>query len=161
VRRHMLGQWAIAALGLALLALPASAAETSRGEYVDVVEPICKRATLANRGILRGVETMIRKGKLQRAADRFIRAATALESVIGKLAPVPRPASDAERLSEWLRHARKGAALLRRIGNLLKEDRRAQAERLAPRLLREARRANATVVGFDFNYCRLNPARFA
>jgi hypothetical protein len=128
---------------------------------VERVEPICEQATEANQGILRGVEQMVRNGKPEQAAGRFLRAADALESVIGRLAVVPRPAADKERLSRWLGHARRGAALLRRIGGLLRDDRRPQAERLATRLLSEAKRANAEVVGFNFNFCRLNPARFA
>jgi len=161
--RCLLDRGALAVAVLALLAVPASvpAADTSRAEYVERAETICRQATEANRGTLRGVEQMVRNGKPERAAGRFRRAATALEATIGRLAVVPRPAADRERLSRWLGHARQGAALLRRIGDLLQEDRRPPAERLATRLLRESKRANAEVVGFNFNFCRLNPARFA
>jgi hypothetical protein len=151
---------ALFAVGMCLAA-SASTAGTNRAEYVDRVETICRQATEANRGILEGVEAKIRRGELAAAASRFRRAAAALERVIDRLAAVPRPPADVERLARWLSHARAGAGLLERIGRLLEEGRRPKAERLATRLLREAKRANAEVVGFNFDYCRLNPARFA
>jgi hypothetical protein len=154
---------AISLMSTVLVAVPvspASSAVPTRSQYVEQAEPICKAGTLANQTILRGVQNMVRHGKLKRAASRFLRAANALERVVKQLANVPRPPNDADRLVRWLGHARAGGALLGRIGHALGEGRQAEAEDMADQLLREARRANAVVVGFDFNYCRLNPARF-
>lgn len=146
---------------LALATAPAIRADApTRNEYVDLVEPICERGTDANETVLKGVDAMVRKGELGRAAGRFQRAAKALGKVIARLAQVPRPAADTSRLARWLGYAHNGEALLRRISQLLREGKRPQAEETADRLLREIRRANATVVGFDFNHCRLQPGRF-
>lgn len=156
----MMGIASVPLLFVLATAPPTRGDTPTRSEYLDRVEPICERGTQANETVLRGVDTMIREGKLKRAAARFKRAATALKVVVAKLAVVPRPASDASRLSKWLHYARGGEALLRRIGQLLGSGKRRQAEAMADRLLREIRRANATVIGFDFHYCRLQPGRF-
>jgi hypothetical protein len=72
---------------------------------------------------------------------------------------VPRPPGDADRLEEWLGHGKAGSALMRKMARVLKKGRRS-VEGMADELLREAKRGNAVVVGFDFDDCRLNPARF-
>ncbi len=154
---------AIASL-LTVLALamapPALGVGPTRGQYVEQVEPICKAGTLHNRAVLSGVEGMIRHGKSKRAAPRFARAAEALEDVVEKVASVPRPFDDRARLARWLHYAKTGEAVLREIGRDLRAEKRLQAENLVRRLLREAKRASATVAGFAFDYCRLQPARF-
>lgn len=111
--------------------------------------------------MLRGVEGMVERGQMGLAAHRLIRASSALRGTLGRLAHLRRPVADRERLSLWFRHAGNGSALLRRMGTALRSGDRPQAEDLAATLLRETKRANASVVGFDFDYCRLNPARFA
>lgn len=141
-------------------AVPALAAAPTRAEYVERVEPICAAEIGTSGSVLEGVDEMIRKGELQPAGERFAQAAAALGRAIGRLAAVPRPTADASRLARWLRHARTGEALLRRIGQGLREGKRSRAEGMADRLLLETKRANATVVGFNFDHCRLQPARF-
>jgi hypothetical protein len=154
---------ALLALGTTLvLAAPAAATPggSTRDEYVRRVEPICESATRANGGVLAGVEGMVRHGELRRAAPRLQHAATALGATIDRLAPVPRPRADAPRLQRWLGLARGGEALLERMADKLRRDDPTGVQGLADDLLRQAKRANATVVGFDFDYCRVNPARF-
>lgn len=153
---------AAAVLATALLAEPSFAAQTriTRDLYIEKVEPICKEATLANQNTLKGVEKMVREGELNKAAPRFVRAAGVLEGTVERLAAVPRPPADVKRLAAWLSHGKGGAGLLGRIGERLQEGRRSSAETMAGRLLKETKQANAVVVGFDFDYCRLNPARF-
>ncbi|MEX0973450.1 MAG: hypothetical protein WDZ46_09380 [Solirubrobacterales bacterium] len=156
------------ALGTVLLAVllqlsPMSttwAGEMTRGSYVEEVEPICKAVTLANRSIFRGTEQMIRNGKLRKAAPRFPRAATAVDRAIRRMQAVPRPPRDRQRLARWLRQGRSGSALLRKVGVTLKKNRRGPLQGMAEELLLRTKRVNATVVGFDFEYCRLNPSRF-
>lgn len=145
----------------AAVAMPdASTAATSRSQYVAAVEPICERATLANAGTLDGVEAMIRGGETRRPAQRLRRAAAALGKIVEQLAAVPRPAADSARLARWLAYGRSGEALLRSMAGAVGEQRRNALEAMAERLLRNVKRANATVVGFEFDYCRINPARF-
>lgn len=148
-------------MALLLIAPPVFAASgPTRSEYVEQVEPICKSATLAHRTVLKGVDGMVKRGKLKKAAPRFQRAAAALRATTRSLAAVPRPTADAARLGRWLNIAKAGGGLLTRISATLQRDDRTASERLAKQLLKKAKRANAEVVGFNFNYCRMNPARF-
>jgi hypothetical protein len=103
---------------------------------------------------------MVRKGDLRRAAPRVMRAAAALGATVERLAAVPRPAADEARLDRWLGYGRAGEGLLRRIGHSLERDDRARVQGMADLALKEAKRANASVVGFGFVYCRLKVARF-
>jgi hypothetical protein len=132
----------------------------TRSEYVQQVEPICKAETQANRSVLRGVEEMIQQGKLQQAAPRLGRAAAALRAAVKELAKVPRPAADVDRLARWLQLAGGGGELLGQMARKLQQGDREEVQRLSAELLQQTKRANAAVVGFNFDYCRANPARF-
>jgi hypothetical protein len=148
------------ALFLAAVASAASSAGPTRDDYVERVEPICKSATQAHRSILQGIEKTVREGKTGVASVRFIRAADAFEEVVRKLAAVPRPPGDEARIERWLGHAKTGDKLLRKMARTLKKGKQSKAEAIAHELLQETKRGNAVVVGFDFESCRLNPARF-
>jgi hypothetical protein len=151
------------AIGSLLLAAPAPLASTgpTRSEYVNEVEPICKAETLAHKDALQGVEGMVKRGELKRAAPHVARAAAAFRGATRRIAAVPRPPADAARLARWLGFAKTGGKLLDQLAADLRRDDRAAVQRLAKELLREAKRANAVVVGFDFDYCRVDPGRFA
>lgn len=151
----------LVALLLAGSALAAPPPSPTRGQYRASVEPICKTATDANADILKGVEGMVRHGKLKLAAARFSRAADALEKTVKRVAAVPRPKADFSRLAKWLQYATAGEVLMQRMSQKLDEGKKAKVQRMANQLLKKAKQANALVVGFDFDYCRLNPARFA
>jgi len=148
-------------LALALFSSASAAAGPTRAEYVKQVEPICKVRTQANKTVLRNVEDMVREGKLKAAARRFKRAAIALEGAIKQVAQVPRPVADQARLARWLGYGKEGDGLLRQTAKLLGEGERHRVQAMAGKLLATAKRGNATVVGFGFKYCRLNPSRFA
>jgi hypothetical protein len=154
---------AVAVLAALQLVAPASLArpaEPTRAEYVEEVEPICKSETLAHQTILHGVEELISHGKLKQAAPHLLRAGTALRKAVKKVAAVPRPPADVARLTRWLEFAKSGSKLLRKMGVTLQRGNRSKAQKLAKELLAETKRANATTVGFNFDYCRVNPARF-
>jgi hypothetical protein len=127
---------------------------------VNAVEPICKSETLAHKHILRGVEGMVKQGDLKRAAPPVALAATALQTTAKRIAAVQRPPADVARLARWLGFAKTGGGLLNRLADRLRRDDRSAVQRLANELLRDTKRANAVVVGFDFDYCRVDPARF-
>ncbi len=137
------------------------ASPPTRAQFVARAEQICKAETGANRSVLAGVESMIRAGKLKRAAPRFQRAAGSLERARRRLAAIPRPPADRQRIARWLGFAKSGAARLRATGQALEQGRRNRVQSDANLLLREAKQANGVVVGFDFDYCRVNPARFS
>lgn len=140
--------------------LAAAAAAPTRPQFVERAERICRASTEANGTVLAGAEAMIRAGKLKQVAPRFGRAARVLERTAARLGQVPRPAADAARISRWLGYAKDGVARLRAIRQALGRERRDRVEALANQLLRGARQANGAVAGFDFDYCRMNPARF-
>jgi hypothetical protein len=142
-------------------AAPLASTGPTRSEYVNEVEPICKSETLAHKDVLRGVEGMVKRGQLKQAAPHVARAAAALRAATRKVAAVPRPPADAERLARWLGFAKTGSKLLNQLAGTLRRGERSEVQHLAKELLREAKRANAVVVGFDFDYCRVDPARFA
>ncbi len=154
---------AILTISLFLFAIPPANADSTaptRAQYVERVEPICRSATLANRDVLQGVDKLVRRGELEQAGARFRRAAAALAGAVRRVARVPRPEADATRLEEWLGYGNTGRELLGRLAVVLREGKRSKVDGLANQLLRSAKRANAVVVGFNFDYCRLNPARF-
>jgi hypothetical protein len=148
-------------LACALLAPVAAAAlEGPRAEYREQVEPICRANTKANEHILRGVRRNVRKGKLKPAGSQLIKASTALRGAVAELKKVPRPAADAERLSEWLALISNQADLLQRAGRALLAGDRHRAGSLVTQLSNGARRANALVVSFEFQDCRLDASRY-
>ncbi len=160
---HRMRALVVATLPAAFLLLAPrafAAGDLTRGEYVERVEPICKTESLAHRNELKGVEGMVRRGELRQAAPHVLRAAAALRGAIAKISPVPRPPADAARLGRWLGFARSGRDLLRQLGVALGKGDRGSTQRLARQLLKNTKRGNATVVTFDFDYCRVNPARF-
>lgn len=144
-----------------LLGAPsASGAELTRAEYAEMVEPICKTNTEANEKIFGGVRQRVKSGELDKAGAQFARAANALEKAIRQLKAVPRPAADEARLRKWFGYVSIEAALLDDVAAALRSGNKFKAQSQVLRLNHNAGRANAQVVGFSFNHCRFNPARF-
>lgn len=155
------GFLAVATMALAVTAVPALAAdEPTRAEYKADVEPICKKSTKANENILAGVQSKVKKGKLRPAGRQFLRASTALKKALVDLRAVPRPPSDVDRLTEWLKRVGSQANLLRKIGKALIKGNRRSAENLSVKLVSGARLTNAIVISFGFNYCRFEPSKY-
>ena len=150
-----------AVLVLALIvAAIAVAAEVSRDEYKEAVEPICKTNTQANERILAGVKREVTAGKLKTAAAKFTKASIALKKTIGELKKVPQPAADEARLSSWFSLLAVEAELFGTAGKKLKAGDKAGAERIVNKLSQNANKANVQVLPFSFRYCRLEPAKF-
>jgi hypothetical protein len=145
---------------LALLGGPALAAEVTRATYKEAVEPICKTNTEANERILAGVRQEVRGGKLGPAASQFSRAARALMKTIGELKAVPPPPADRSRLSRWLGKVSTEASLFEQVAAELRAGQKARAERFVTKLTNNADQADDLVIPFEFEYCRLEPARF-
>jgi hypothetical protein len=159
----MRGAAAIVTLLLACALIPPVAAPAlvgPRAEYRDQVEPICERNEAANRHILRGVRSKVRRGDVKPAGRQLIRAAAALRGALSELRKVPRPAADAQRLSAWLAQIANQATMLNRAGRALIAGDRHRAGNLVTKLSNGARKGNALVVGFEFDHCRLDPSRY-
>jgi hypothetical protein len=144
-------------LSCASLAL---AAEVSRTEYKEAVEPICRSDTKANERILSGVRKEVRQGKLKPAAAKFAKASTALKKALHELEGVPRPSADEARLARWFSYVKIEAELFATAGHKLRSGDKPGAEKIVTKLTQNANKANLQVLPFDFRYCRLEPARF-
>lgn len=138
----------------------ASAAELTREEYTTQAEPICKTNVLANKRIFKGAKEKVKAGKLKSASTHFFRAATAFERTIDQLEKVPQPVADEARLAKWLALLRDESAIIEKIGRALAKEDRHKAGSYSVDLNKNSSTANNTVLGFGFDYCRIDPGRF-
>jgi hypothetical protein len=153
---------AVLAIGVQMGALTAgvAAANTSRAEYREAAEPICKTDTKANERILAGVKSEVRSGMLAPASVKFMKASKALTEALHQLEGLPRPSADAARLSKWFGTVKTEAGYFEAVGKKLKAGQKSAAERLVTKLEVTANKANNQVLPFEFTYCRLEPSRF-
>jgi hypothetical protein len=150
----------VAALAALTLASLASAAEITRDEYPAQVEPICTVNSTANDRILRPVRRLVKQGKLKQAAVRFRKASAALRRTWRQLQAVPQPTADEARLAKWLRLIKKEADLFGTAAKKLKAGRKGAAQKIVNRLTSTANLANATVLSFEFHFCRFEPSKY-
>jgi hypothetical protein len=155
--RALLAAAVIAVLAFASLA---SAAEISRDEYKAQVEPICKTNSKANETILKPVRKLVKRGKLKQAAARFTKASSALKKTLTQLQAVPKPTADEAKLEKWLGYVKTEANLFSRAAKKLKGGKKGAAQKVVNKLTSTANLANATVLSFEFHFCRLEPSKF-
>ena len=151
---------ALVAFCLVGSAANAMAAEISRDEYRERVEPICKVNTQANERILAGARKEVKAGELRVAGGRFAKAAKALKRTREQLLAVPMPAADQAKLTGWLDSVETEITLLEAVGSALRKGDKASAERSVAKLTTNASRANSEVVSFEFHYCSFQPAKY-
>lgn len=155
--------WIVTAAPLALalvVVATAFAAEVSRVEYKEAVEPICKKNTQANERTLAGVKQEVRSGKLKTAATKFTKASVELKRTVTELEKVAPPASEKARLGKWFGLIGTEAELFAVAGKKLKAGDKAGAEHIVNKLTQNANKANLEVLPFGFTYCRLEPGKF-
>lgn len=102
----------------------------------------------------------MKEGKLGQASSHFLRAASAFAKTIAELEEVPRPSSDEAKLSRWLGYLRTEKTIVEKIGRALAAGDKHKASSYSVDLNANSNRANNTVLGFGFDYCRIDPARF-
>jgi hypothetical protein len=162
--RILIGRFGATAFAAALImaagASLALAAEVSRTEYKEQVEPICKKNAQANERILSGVRKEVKEGKLKVAASHFAKAASALQKTYLELKAVPQPTADEAELGKWLSYVKEEVELLKKISTALRQGNRAKAEHYVVQLTHNAQRANATVLNFEFRYCKFQPSKY-
>lgn len=141
-------------------AADAMAAEITRDEYRERIEPICKVNTEANERILSGVRQEVKAGRLDVAAKQFAKAAKALKRTRTQLLAVPMPAADQAKLTQWLNAVKGEVVLLETAGKALAKGDKPTAERAVAKLSTNASRANTEVVSFEFHYCSFQPAKY-
>jgi hypothetical protein len=151
---------AVGALSLLLVAPVALGAEQTREGYTATVEPICKVNTVANERILDGVQSEVKAGKLKPAATKFSKAASALKKTLTQLKAVPQPTADKAKLTKWLGYIKSEAELFEKTAAKLKAGDKVGAQAMAIRLTHTANLANNQVLGFEFNYCQVDPSQF-
>ncbi len=153
---------AAAAVLLTVMAAGALGLEPNeeREAYVERAEPVCKVNVLANRRIFKGAKQEVKAGKLKRASRHFSRAAQAFGKTIRQLAAIPQPSVDTARLGRWLGLLRKEKAIIAKIGTALAAGNKHRAQSYSVDLNRNSSRANNAVLGFGFDYCRIEPSRF-
>lgn len=154
------GALLLGALLSVIVVAQATAAEISRDEYVERVEPICKLNTEANERILTGVRKKVKEGKLKPAAQQFLKAAAALKKTRLQLLGVPMPGADEAKLTKWLTDVKSEISLLETIGRKLNAGDQIGAQQTSVKLVYNANRINAEVVNFEFTYCRFEPSRY-
>lgn len=161
MRSRRYSVFAVGAVALAWLAVPlAEATETTRPEYRETVEPICKTNTQANERILKGVKAEVKANKLKPAATQFAKAAAALKGTWRQLKAVPQPVADQARLGKWLGYVKTEADLFQRTAQKLKEGNKIGASAMVIRLTHNANQANNQVIPFEFRYCKFEPSKF-
>jgi hypothetical protein len=152
---------AAAALTAAAPARAEEPAPPSRAEYVSQVEPICQANTEANKRILKNVRQKVKSGRLKEAGAQFIHASAAFGSTVDKIATVPRPPADDERLLKWFKFLRIVQLDLHKLGKALQAGERIRATHEAIRVERSSNAANNVSFVFEFHYCRITPSRFS
>lgn len=155
---------AVGALGILLLLSLSSMAladlTEERQAYKAQAEPICKKNREANERVLKGVKKNISAEKLTLAATQFAKGATALKKARTQLAAVPKPAADSARLTKWLGLIKTEVELFEKVSKKLKTGDKHGAQRMAIYLTSTAKRANNTVLPYEFRYCQVDPSQF-
>jgi hypothetical protein len=149
-------------LGVALGCAPtADAAEApARGEYVQELEAICKPDALATQRAMRGARGDVQAERLQIAAPKFAKAAKIFGGTVKKIAVVPRPLADRERLKKWFSYLNQQERYLVEITAKLREEETIAAQRLTARFIHNGNLANNVVLAFGFEYCSFKFSRF-
>lgn len=164
-RRTKLAATAITALfATALLAagaLAVTSPDQTRESYAAAVEPICKKNTKANEKTLAGVRKKVQQGKLGVAAGQFAKASAAFGGAVKQIKAVPQPPADVAKLAKWTKALEDEAEILGEIGKALKAEKKGQAGSLNAQLTRNSSKANNAALGFDFDYCVIDPSRFS
>jgi DNA-binding transcriptional regulator PaaX len=137
----------------------AYAVET-REEYKAQVEPICKVNSKANERILKPVRKLVKQNKLKQAAVRFNKASAALKKTWRQLKAVQPPVADEARIAKWLGLVKKEADLFAQAAKKLKAGKKGAAQKVVNKLTSTANQANATVLSFEFHFCRFEPSKF-
>jgi len=147
---------AAAAIAFCGAAAPASAAELTRGQYVDRAEAICKVGTAKSSPLLSKGLAEFKANKVESAGPKFVSTAAAYGAARSKLAAIPKPADDAEELAEWLDLLKVQNFFLRKTGKALSAGQRVQAQGFLSRFVHNGNLANDTVLGYGFKYCLFN-----
>jgi hypothetical protein len=140
-------------------AAPAAEAPT-RDEYVDRLEKVCKPDALATQRAMKGARADVRAERLAVAATKFAKATSIFGGTVKEISAVPRPSSDAERLTEWFTFLKRQESYLGQITEQLRQDHAIKAQRLTARFIHSGNLANNVVLAFGFDWCSFKFSRY-
>lgn len=138
----------------------AGAVDSGRDQYIQAVEPICRKNTRQNGRILKGVRREVRKGRYSPATRKFRLATRAFTQTLKRVTAIPRPAADRVQLGRWIREMRDQRTYLARVTKALQRRDGFKAQRLSLHLISNAHRANLIVADYGFRHCILRPEAF-
>ncbi len=137
-----------------------AAAETTKTEYKELVEPICKTNSEASDKYLKGVKNLVKNDKLKQASESFTKAANALEKAQKQLAAVEQPPADSAKLNKWLSGIKGEISLMREIATAFKSGNKGKGSSLAVKLQHNATTTNNQVISYAFKYCKIDPSKY-
>ena len=146
----------------ALLAFGGTAAaeELNREEYVDRLEEICKPGALETQRVMKGARADLRAERLDPATKKFAKAGSIFDSTLSRIATVPRPEADRDRLAKWFTYLKRQSSYLDRITAQLHQGNAIKAQRLTARFIHSGNLANNVVLAFGFDWCRFKFSRY-
>ncbi len=151
-------------LALSTLAVGAGTAlaaeDPTRQEYVSQLEEVCKADAEATQRAMKGARSDIQAERFGVAAGKFAKATRIFGSTVRKIAPVPRPSADKERLGKWFGDLRTQESYLAQITSQLRAGHGIKAQRLIARFIHSGNLANNVVLAFGFNYCSFKFSRY-
>jgi len=154
----------VAAFAVMLVFASVAAAEITKDEYKAQVEPICKTNKQASDKYLKNVRSLVKHDKLKQAGQNFSKAAAALEKAQKQLAAVEKPPADSAKLTKWLKGIKGEVDLMKTIAANLKKNTKAgktKATSLVVKLEKNATTTNNIVISYSFNYCKIDPSKYA
>jgi hypothetical protein len=154
----------MAAFAAMLVFASVAAAEITKDEYKILVEPICKTNKQASDKYLKHVRSQVKHDQLKQAGQNFSKAAAALEKAQKQLAAVEKPPADSAKLTKWLNGIKGEVALMKTIAANLKKNTKAgktKATSLVVKLEKNATTTNNIVISYSFNFCKIDPSKYA
>jgi hypothetical protein len=147
---------------LALLAgtIAVAAEPPTRAEYVTTLEAICKPDAEATQKAMVGARSDLQHERLKVATAKFAKATSIFGGTVKKIAAVPRPPTDAPKLTKWFSYLNQQEAYLRQISADLRAGKSIPAQRLTARFIHSGNLANNVVIAFGFNYCSFKFSRY-
>ena len=151
---------ALAVVAGSSAATVAAAEAPTRDEYVAQLEAVCKPDAEATQRAMKGARADVRAERLVAAAAKFAQATSIFSSTLRRIVPVPRPPTDAAKLSKWFGYLQNQQSYLQQITAKLRAGQAIRAQRLISRFIHNGNLANNIVLAFGFDSCSFKFSRY-